>query len=43
MREEIIEPIYKSSKEIQEENQDIELLNELTTLQSEPVKRIKIG
>ncbi len=37
IREEIVEPIYKSSQELIEERQDRELLEELTTLQSEPL------
>lgn len=43
VKEEIIEPIYKSSQELIEERQDRELLEELTTLQSEPLRRLKIG
>lgn len=43
VREEAIEPIYKSSQEIKEESQDRELLEELTTLQSEPLRRLKVG
>jgi len=43
IKEEIVEPIYKSSQEIKEERQDRELLEELTTLQSEPLKRLKVG
>ena len=43
IREEIVEPIYKSSQEIKEERQDRELLEELTTLQTEPVRRLKVG
>lgn len=43
IKEEIIEPIYKSSQEIKEERQDRELLEELTTLQSEPLRRLKVG
>jgi len=43
VKEEIVEPIYKSSKEITEERQDRELLEELTTLQSEPLRRLKVG
>ena len=42
VKEEIVEPIYKSSQEIKEERQDRELLEELTTLQ-EPVRRLKVG
>ena len=43
VKEELIEPAYKSSQEIKEERQDRELLEELTTIQSEPVRRLKIG
>lgn len=43
VKEEIVEPIYKSSQEIKEERQDRELLEELTTLQSEPLRRLKAG
>lgn len=43
VKEEIIEPIYKSSQELIEERQDRELLEELTTLQSEPLRRLKVG
>jgi transcriptional regulator len=43
VKEEIIEPIYKSSKEITEERQDKELLEELTTLKGDTVKILKVG
>jgi hypothetical protein len=43
VKEEIVEPIYKSSQEIKEERQDRELLEELTTLHSEPLRRLKVG
>ena len=43
VKEEIVEPIYKSSQEIKEERQDRELLEELTTIQTEPVRRLKVG
>ena len=43
VKEEIIELTYKSSQEIKEESQDRELLEELTTLHTEPVRRLKIG
>lgn len=43
VKEEIVEPIYKSSQELIEERQDRELLKELTTLQSEPLRRLKVG
>lgn len=43
LSQEIVEPIYKSSQELIEERQDRELLEELTTLQSEPLRRLKVG
>ena len=43
IKEEIIEPTYKSSQEIREEKQDRELLEELTTLHLDPVMRLKVG
>jgi len=43
VKEEIVEPIYKSSQEIKEERQDRELLEDLTTLQSGPLMRLKVG
>ena len=43
VKEEIVEPIYKSSQELIEERQDRELLEELTTLQSKPLRRLKVG
>jgi len=43
VKEEVVEPTYKSSQEIIEEREDRELLEELTTLKSEPLKRLKIG
>jgi hypothetical protein len=43
VKEEIVEPIYKSSQEIKEERLDRELLDELTNLQTEPVRRLKVG
>lgn len=43
VKEEVIEPIFKTSQEIKEERLDRELLDELTTLQTEPVRRLKIG
>jgi len=43
IREEVIEPTYKTSQEIQEDRQDRELLEELTTLQVEPNRRLKAG
>ena len=43
VKEEIVEPIYKSSQELTEEKEDRELLDDLTTLQREPPKRPKVG
>lgn len=43
VKEEIVEPIYKSSQELIEERQDRELLEELTTLQRKPLRRLKVG
>lgn len=43
IKEEIVEPTYKSSEEIKEERLDRELLEELTTLQSAPLKKLKVG
>ena len=43
VKEEVIEPIFKTSQEIKEERLDRELLDELTTLQTEPVGRLKVG
>ena len=43
LSQEVIEPTYKSSQEIKEEKQDRELLDELTTLQIEPLRRLKVG
>jgi len=43
VKEEIVEPIFKTSQEIKEEKQDREVLEELTTLQTGPVKRLKVG
>lgn len=43
VKEEVIEPIFKTSQEIKEERLDRELLDELTTLQTEPIRRLKIG
>jgi IS30 family transposase len=43
VKEEIVEPIYKSSQEITEEREDKELLEALTTLKEEPIKRLKVG
>jgi hypothetical protein len=43
VKEEIIEPTYKSSQEIKEEREDREILEELTTIQIEPLRRLKVG
>ena len=42
LKDEVIEPRFKTSTEIKEDRLDRELLDELTTLQSEPVKRLKV-
>ena len=41
VKEEIVEPIYKSSQEIKEDELDKELLNELTNMK--PERRLKVG
>jgi hypothetical protein len=43
VKEEIVEPTYKSSQEIKEEREDREILEELTTIQIEPLRRLKVG
>ena len=43
VKEEIVEPIFKSSDVIDEERRDRELLDELTTIQIDPLKRLKVG
>jgi hypothetical protein len=44
VKEEMIEPTYKTSQEIREERLDRVLLEELTNLQpTQPVRRLKIG
>lgn len=43
VKEEIIEPTYKSSEEIEEESLDKMLLEELTTLQVQPLRKLKVG
>lgn len=43
IKEEIVEPTYKSSEEIKKERLDRELLEELTTIQSTPLKKLKVG
>ena len=43
VKEEIVEPIYKSSQELIEDKQDRELLETLTTIQSEALRRLKVG
>jgi IS30 family transposase len=43
IKEEIIEPNFKSSEEMREEKQDRELLEELSTLQIEPGIKLKVG
>lgn len=41
VKEEIVEPIYKTSEEIKEDELDKELLNELTNIK--PEQRLKVG
>ena len=43
VKEEIVEPIFKTSTEIKEDKLDRELLDDLTALQSEPIRRLKVG
>lgn len=43
VKEEIVEPTYKSSLEITEEREDRELLEELTSLQGGAYKRLNVG
>ena len=42
VKEEIVEPIYKTSQEITEERIDREILEELTNLQPHPARRLKV-
>ena len=43
VKEEIVEPVYKSSQEIVEERLDKELLEELTAIPAKPQSRLKVG
>ena len=44
VREEIVEPVFKSSVELREERLDREVLEELTNIQpAQPVRRLKVG
>jgi hypothetical protein len=43
VKEEIIEPNFKSSGEMREERQDRELLEKLSTFQMEPSIKLKVG
>lgn len=43
LSQEVIEPSFKSSTEIAEERQDKQLLEALTTVRDEPVRRLKVG
>ena len=44
VKEEIVEPVFKSSGELREEQADRELLEELTTIQpARPLRRLKAG
>ena len=42
LSQEVVEPTYKSSQEIKEEKQDKRLIEELTTLREDPVRRLKV-
>lgn len=42
-KEEVVEPIYKSSQELLEDKLDKELLEDLTSLQEQPIRRLKAG
>ena len=43
LSQEVVDPTYKSSQEIKEERQDRELLEDLTTIQTGTLKRLKVG
>jgi len=44
VKEEIVEPVFKSSVDLREERTDRELLEELTNIQpAQPVRRLKVG
>ena len=43
LKDEVIEPRFKTSTEIKEDKLDRELMDELTGLQSEPLRRLKVG
>jgi hypothetical protein len=43
VREEVIEPNFKTSTEIDEERRDKDLLEELTSLKPHPISRLKVG
>jgi transcriptional regulator len=43
LSQEVIDPNFKSSQEIKEERLDKELIEELTNIQVEPLRRLKIG
>lgn len=43
IKEEVIEPTYKTSKEMEEEREDKGLIEELTTLRGETLARLKVG
>lgn len=42
IKEEIVEPVYKSSQEIKEERQDRELLEELTSIPAGQLRRLQV-
>ena len=43
VKEEVIEPNFKTSTEIDEERRDKDLLEELTSLKPHPISRLKVG
>lgn len=43
LKDEVIEPRFKTSTEIKEDRLDRDLLEELTTFKDEPVRRLKVG
>jgi hypothetical protein len=43
VRDEVIEPNFKTSTEIDEERRDKDLLEELTSLKPHPINRLKVG
>jgi len=43
VKEEVVEPNFKTSTEIDEERRDKDLLEELTSLKPHPLNRLKVG